>query len=854
MSRSEDIRENFNQAKEGKTDGELKQPNLLNALNTLLPDTDDIKSSDGGLRIGQNNDDTGAVQSLDGESSQILSDQPNENDNNNNSDVEANLGEKTGIEQYLRGLSTKDNESTGESEPESRYNYANSLENQGNNDIVTINGVKMDTENDIVHIIDDFEPEEEIKGDKGNNSDKKNEQDTVEVKFGESEDKSKDELNNSSKDPLNQSIRFDNDFDENSITEESNSKASNELNASQVINEKDINPIDSLDFEEIPNEQIPIGEIKVISNQNTSQLSTEIESVVAKTNKEEEKQDVQPVEPMNITKVDVDNKQGKNELVVSRDIAISEPKVEIGYEQKLNEQINPEHTKNNESISKPEENTGSLLSTFQNKTVKLLGESSNDIDIVPKVENTDKPQIENETPQIVPDEPSDAPKEEENVQTHPNSPRIDIPYMETELISFGLDDTDAHIGTRPKRSSRSSSRQSSSRREVFRPTQLENPLANRKRETIPNMTAEQFRKMFEEPTPRTRKKKIVTSDSNYQAVLNKTREQETLYSKEEIVSLAEQCLKGKKMKTENPGLIADIIDELTNQRVEAMQEGNYMQSKKISETIAQIRYNFRLSDRDSFHSERVADLKSKVKQAEENLENIIKEWKKLEKDLKEKHNEEMEMLKIRHSEEVKDLQADWADPIKQIKYSKRSPDLLRSMTVEKNMALIGDFDGAHETRKRNLKQEKVESSIKFEEMENSYETARMQLVQIHEAEMEILKEEQKLTWDIFMKREEAGIEVGQKRVKATQIILDEEGNYTNFVHRKFKKPVEKVLPMTVTLNGGSDIPTSGKTRVTLGDNGKFTIFKQTPIGTPLPLPPLKVRKMKNPARTSTKKT
>jgi hypothetical protein len=98
----------------------------------------------------------------------------------------------------------------------------------------------------------------------------------------------------------------------------------------------------------------------------------------------------------------------------------------------------------------------------------------------------------------------------------------------------------------------------------------------------------------------------------------------------------------------------------------------------------------------------------------------------------------------------------------------------------------------------------------------------------------------------FQRQKTKKIEKLTNRVKRLQVMVAEDGQLPNFVARKFKKGLEFVLPMTVTLDGGEDIPPAGKTRFFLGKI--MHSFREARAFGPLPLPALKVRHIRNPPR------
>jgi hypothetical protein len=172
--------------------------------------------------------------------------------------------------------------------------------------------------------------------------------------------------------------------------------------------------------------------------------------------------------------------------------------------------------------------------------------------------------------------------------------------------------------------------------------------------------------------------------------------------------------------------------------------------------------------------------------------------------------------------------------------------LLNQQHVEKRLVLIGDFSNAHKIRRMNKRAESVEAVVKHEEYQTTFTLARNHLLERHARECEDLHQRADLELREFQRLKARKIEKWANRVRTLQGMVAEDGQLPNFVARKFKKGPEFVLPMTVTLDGGDDIPPAGKTRFFL--TGTMHSFREAKTFGPLPLPALKVRHVRNPPR------
>jgi hypothetical protein len=76
-------------------------------------------------------------------------------------------------------------------------------------------------------------------------------------------------------------------------------------------------------------------------------------------------------------------------------------------------------------------------------------------------------------------------------------------------------------------------------------------------------------------------------------------------------------------------------------------------------------------------------------------------------------------------------------------------------------------------------------------------------------------------------------------------MIEEDAELANFAARKFKKVPEFVLPMTVTVDGGEDIPPAGKS---LYISDSISRYREVAAFGPLSLHVLRIRQVRHPPR------
>jgi len=369
-----------------------------------------------------------------------------------------------------------------------------------------------------------------------------------------------------------------------------------------------------------------------------------------------------------------------------------------------------------------------------------------------------------------------------------------------------------------------------------------NLATSRKNKDVYQKAPKEFLEMMNEDSPRKRSK------SSNQVFSNRIPEKISIFTNEEIVKMADLLVSGKKKEIKDPATTADLINELTNRRVEAMQRNDYVASQKIGSIVDDLRLSYRQRDRETFHNERIEELKQRLIDAKDMLKNVESIWKTRIDEQKQLNKDDIIRIKKRHQEEQDALENEWKTPQTARKFSKRSAQLLQHQTAEKYLALVGNYQEAASLRKEISKLENFEISQKYEDMRIAFNKELERLKSKQEIQINNTESSQKSNIAFMEKKAALDIEACNKRVNSITNLLEEEGSFANFCARKFKKPVDVVVPMSVTINGGTDLPTAGRSRVAVKNTGKIMEFRESSVFSPLPLPTLKIKKRKSPER------
>lgn len=355
-----------------------------------------------------------------------------------------------------------------------------------------------------------------------------------------------------------------------------------------------------------------------------------------------------------------------------------------------------------------------------------------------------------------------------------------------------------------------------------------------------------FRQMILGQDPREARVQSIKKENTWATIqANKKQMDESPYTKEESEHMATDLLRGKQVHIINAAGIADVIDELTNIQLQAMQEGDYIQTEKIRVIVETLRYKYRTKDRDEFQKVCIAAKQERVDDIKRKLEEAKEQWRQNEEDFERNWDDRAKEMDARHDKELEDCEEKWRrDPHIASRFNKRSPQLLSRMRAEKCFLLVGNYSEADRLRRVNTRVEKAELEQRSFEYQSSFDTAVQRMLQTHADRVQNFQEQRTMQRKLFEKERNDALGVIQKALAQAERDLEDVKDRNKFVARNFKKGTDVVLPMTVTLNGGDDIPPAGKTRIVCGNNGNKDRFRQMNHYPPHQLPNLSAKNLK----------
>ena len=311
-------------------------------------------------------------------------------------------------------------------------------------------------------------------------------------------------------------------------------------------------------------------------------------------------------------------------------------------------------------------------------------------------------------------------------------------------------------------------------------------------------------------------------------------------SPEELDDVINTLLKGGKVNITDPVVAADVINRLDVLRMEALTSREYLKSKKIGDIIDDIKKQVYQADREIIFKENLDILKEKHGKALDAYEDTKQTWKRKHQDFVDGCKTEAADKQYKFENAQADLDAKWLDPSMQRKFTKRSPLLLNKKAVEKYKAITGDLEGAEEEKKINNQLEKAEAQKKYQNMQERYEYSKQQLLNNQNNELIQMKIDQERKYNQMLSNEQRALGIAQKRIDMAKRNLDEQSDVDKFVLKKFKKPSNQVLPISVlNISDNAPLLSRGKGITRSGER------KQTELEPePLQLPPLKIKPAK----------
>lgn len=219
--------------------------------------------------------------------------------------------------------------------------------------------------------------------------------------------------------------------------------------------------------------------------------------------------------------------------------------------------------------------------------------------------------------------------------------------------------------------------------------------------------------------------------------------------------------------------LPDAINHNVDGKIIAVTMGGHDENKKMDNTNYDMKNQFGARDGDSFHKDSISELNKRRDEAKKKLKDQESEWADKRKQLMETFEEERKNIDVYYKKLCDELEEYWNKPEAARAFTKRSSKLLQMLTIEKHMALTGDFDEANKMQKMARKQEQIEMSAKQDEMKNAFDREKQKLMDHRNDALNKLKFDQNLKINEFNRLEEENLRACRNRVQIYDKFLNE---------------------------------------------------------------------------------
>lgn len=315
---------------------------------------------------------------------------------------------------------------------------------------------------------------------------------------------------------------------------------------------------------------------------------------------------------------------------------------------------------------------------------------------------------------------------------------------------------------------------------------------------------------------------------------------------EETRSWAEGLIAGKKKMPTDPSVLVEIMEEMQKMRDNAIAQSDYLKAKHIGEVMEDMQTQYRVRDRSEFHKEHLDQIENRLKNAEAALKEVKETNKTQLVELRQLTKEETQALEERQQQEIRELEDEWREPKMLRHFNKRSPALLQNQVIEQQMVRTGSYEAAEKMKRLNRSTEEREAQDKHSEMVASFRLSLDNLVRTQEEERQNLQIYQDNRFNETIRAQDAEVAAKQARVDNLTRVRDEMKEFQNFIHRKYRRPADKVLPMTVITPHSPDLPSRPRTRSTTTRSVGSAQIRNPYRVAPLPLPDLDIKRARRP--------
>ncbi|KAH0795761.1 hypothetical protein GPJ56_000339 [Histomonas meleagridis] len=197
--------------------------------------------------------------------------------------------------------------------------------------------------------------------------------------------------------------------------------------------------------------------------------------------------------------------------------------------------------------------------------------------------------------------------------------------------------------------------------------------------------------------------------------------------------------RGKKAEQIPRDMRRPLLQHLSRRKVEAIEKQDYDKGDQLNTALINIRKSLQSYTMQTDAQNEQQITRARLQEVREEYSHMEDEWDHRLKELQQKMDDQEKELKEKQENEIKTFTDEWNDPKSLNEFNKPSPILIQIRSVEKNMALTGDFKGAKAMKKRGEELEKKETREAQAKAEASMRRAYACLERKHQRELEAHK-------------------------------------------------------------------------------------------------------------------
>lgn len=230
--------------------------------------------------------------------------------------------------------------------------------------------------------------------------------------------------------------------------------------------------------------------------------------------------------------------------------------------------------------------------------------------------------------------------------------------------------------------------------------------------------------------------------------------QNELPSEDAINEVSEKFLRGEKVKTDDPTLLAHVVTNLENKRDQLMIDGDFQNSIKTQKAVDSARSKQIEAVKKQTSDEQLEVINKKQAKLVDNYERFESEMRKAEEELENDINAQKQALSEKHQKQIQDHDENWQKEVKLRQYNRASQRLRVLRTQQQLLMNAKRFDEAEQVCKIADDVAQKEALESHKQMLTAYKNSRRKLEEKQADEMDTFLRTSEQRRDILQHQKE----------------------------------------------------------------------------------------------------